>query len=189
MATPSIYEPSPSSDIAICQGEILTDINQYWLNLTTISEIDKKFNEYKHEYAIVLSQGCDLEQDFRSRLQDKPQLPNIIFCQVYPAVSLKSQLTGQAKDIWKRLIQNKDERYHYLEKIPPDLDFQKSGLPELGIDFKRYFSIPTEEVYMCIKLGITRRRTILQSPYLEHLSSRFAYFLSRVGLPTPHVSE
>jgi hypothetical protein len=40
-----------------------------------------------------------------------------------------------------------------------------------------------------LKLGPTRRRSVLNTPYLEHLSSRFAYFLSRIALPRDHVSD
>jgi hypothetical protein len=34
-----------------------------------------------------------------------------------------------------------------------------------------------------------KRRYALVSPYFEHLSSRFAYDLSRVALPGEHASE
>lgn len=63
------------------------------------------------------------------------------------------------------------------------------GAPELVIDFKRYFTLPTGELYRWIALGETRRRCRLRSPYMEHLSSRFAYFLSRVALPEDYRSE
>lgn len=63
------------------------------------------------------------------------------------------------------------------------------GLPELGIDFKKIFTIPTDEIYQRIALGQVKRRAVLVSPYLEHLSSRFAYFLSRIALPQEHLSE
>jgi hypothetical protein len=59
----------------------------------------------------------------------------------------------------------------------------------MGIDFKRYFTIPADETYRRVELGEAQRRCVLQSPYLEHLSSRFAYYLSRVALPLDHVSE
>jgi hypothetical protein len=68
-------------------------------------------------------------------------------------------------------------------------DRLQEGLPELAIDFKRYFTVPTDEVYRRIELGEARRRCLLISPYLEHLSSRYAYFLSRIALPVDHASE
>ena len=51
------------------------------------------------------------------------------------------------------------------------------GMPELGIDFKRYFTIPTDEVYFRIRAE-AQRRSRLRSPYLEHLSNRFYSFQS-----------
>jgi hypothetical protein len=40
------------------------------------------------------------------------------------------------------------------------------------MDFKRYFSLPTEEVYYRID-SEAKRRCRLVSPYAEHLSTRF----------------
>ena len=91
--------------------------------------------------------------------------------------------------IWDRVKKNKDERYHFLEKIPANCDACGEGLPELGVDFKCYFTLPTEEVYRRVELNKARRRSVIRSPYLEHLSSRFAFFLSRVALPQEHLSE
>ena len=34
---------------------------------------------------------------------------------------------------------NADERYHFFEAIPKKLDALGEGLPELGLDLKRYF--------------------------------------------------
>ena len=39
-------------------------------------------------------------------------------------------------------------------------------LPELGMEFKRYFSMPTAEIYHRIEMSHTQRRFVsLQSPY------------------------
>ena len=46
-----------------------------------------------------------------------------------------------------------------------------------------------EEVYRRIELKMAIRRSIMESPYLEHLSSRFAYYLSRIALPSEHSSD
>ena len=75
------------------------------------------------------------------------------------------------------------------EKIAPADDSQNIGLPELGIDFKRHFTIPTDEMYKRLQIGEAKIRCMLMSPYLEHLSCRFAYFLSRIALPAEHFSE
>jgi len=49
--------------------------------------------------------------------------------------------------------------------------------------------MPTEEVYQRLRMAGTKRRACLNSPYLEHLSSRFSFYLGRVGLPEDHFSE
>ena len=102
------------------------------------------------------------------------------------------ELFGKIKTLgskhWDRMKQNNDERYHFLEKAGRGCDRLNEELPELAIDFKRYFTVPTDEVYGRIAIGETQRRCVLTSPYLEHLSSRFANYLSRVGLPRPHFS-
>ena len=100
-----------------------------------------------------------------------------------------SEKYGLGSKAWARIQANKDERYHFLQKAEAIDDVRGEGLPELGIDFKRYFTIPTEEVYWRVHQKEAQRRCVLQSPYLEHLSSRFAYFLSRVALLEDHFSE
>jgi hypothetical protein len=47
---------------------------------------------------------------------------------------------------------NKNERYHFLESVPIKSDVLGKGLPELTLDFKRYFTIPTEEVYYRLEI-------------------------------------
>jgi len=145
-----------------------------------------------HPLAVILTQDCDLEQDFKARqghvAADK-QIPSLLFCEVATAEDLYGFVKQTNKKLWDRIRINKDERYHFLQKVEPGDDALGQGLPEMGIDFKRYFTIPTDELYRRVELSEAQRRCILQSPYLEHLSSRFAYYLSRVALPLDHVSE
>lgn len=58
--------------------------------------------------------------------------------------------------------------------------------PSLGIDFKDVFAVPTRDLYDSVDFGITQRRCRLVTPYTEQLNSRFAYFMSRIGLPYEH---
>lgn len=149
----------------------------------------------------MLSQDCDLDWDFTARLsQRKLQrlIPNVLLCEVKPAEVRAQEIVDSegSKDsnksrIWTRIKQNKDERYQFFETIEKchDLHQDDEAIGELVIDFKRYFTIPTDELYVRIKHGETKRRCRLIHPYLEHLSSRFAYFQSRVALPEDHQSE
>lgn len=183
-----IYRRSPEIGTCLCQGEILSDLIRFPLDIKTINDPEPGIVRIDHPFALVLTQACDLTQDFDARLHQKPhQLPDVLFCQLPIASALKTPELNSK--IWDRIKRNKDERYHFLEMIPSECDACGNGIPELGVDFKRYFTIPTEEVYLRIELGQTRRRSVLCTPFLEHVSSRFAYFLSRVGLPREHISE
>lgn len=185
---PSIYQRSPVPGDRLCQGEILSSVIRVRLDPSKIGDAPPSIIQVEYSYAIILTQACDLAQDFIKRQRQEPHLPDVLFCQLPTAAELMATLSGNTR-IWDRIKINKDERYHFLQKIPAERDLHGEGLPELGVDFKHYFTIPTDEVYRRIELGPTRRRAVLCTPYLEHLSSRFAYFMSRVGLPTDHVSE
>lgn len=143
-----------------------------------------------HPYALIVSQDCDLDWDFKARRGETSEdklVPNILFCEVTTAAGLRGR-SGINSDIWKRIKDNKDERYHFLQQIKPDEDALVEGLPELGIDFKRFFAVSTEAVYYQLTGGMKRRCRLL-SPYLEHFSTRFCYYQFRVALPADHFSE
>ena len=188
MAT-SIYQPSPAQGTCLYQGEILSDLIRVRLDLKTIQEDQPGVLNIVYPYAVVLTQACDLTQDFRERGNNQSQLPNMLFCHLPTAEELRRNTSGMNSTIWDRVKKNKDERYHFLERIPEECDACGEGLPELGADFKQYFTIPAEEVYRRIEIGQSRRRCILCTPYVEHLSGRFAYFIGRVALPRDHTSE
>jgi hypothetical protein len=195
---PGIYTPSEGG--ALRQGELITGLVQIKiaLELVDAESQDIQIDQEEHPFAIVLSQDCDLEQDWQARqIITGPStglevlrpigapLPAILFAQVHDARDLKGRVG--ASNLWQRVRQNKDERYHFLETILSGDDAMEEGLPELGIDFKRYFTLPTEEVYKRLE-GSAHRRCRLRSPYLEHLSTRFCYYQFRVALPFEHQS-
>jgi len=182
-----IYECSQVG-VALRQGELLTDLKQPLLTLESVGTEHPRVRFENHPFAIVLSQDCDLSQDWR-RAQEPDlqlrQLPAVLFAQAQAVTTLRNEI--KKTEHWQRLVLNKDERYHFLEAVPKDIDALGIGLPELGIDFKRYFTIPTDEVYRRIEIE-ARRRCRLKSPYLEHLSTRFCYYQFRVALPKDHQS-
>lgn len=143
-------------------------------------------DEVVHPFVIVLTQDCDLEQDFELRgTQDGGALPHLLLCEAAATSDLKAKVSP-GKDIWKRIIQNKDERYQCLEEVPAEQDAISHGIPSLGCDFKRYFTAPTDEVYKRIDLSEIARRSRLLTPYAEHLLHRFCNFQARVPLPQAH---
>lgn len=194
MQSPSrIYRvAAPDAASPLRQGEILTNVVQAVVDAATIQDESPKILRIIHPYAVILAQDCDLDQDFRVRSHATPSdklFPTILLGEVSTAEELFGIIRQTNKKLWDRIQINKDERYHFLEKVEPGSDRLNDGLPELAIDFKRYFTIRTDEIYHRIGIGEVQRRTVLLSPYLEQLSARFAYYLSRIALPEDHVSE
>lgn len=186
---PPIY--APPSDGALRQGEFLSGLKIKKLLLDSVKEGDElRLVAQEHPYAIVVSQDCDLEQDYKLRCSGAAEparlLPSVLLCEVFTAEQLKGR--DLKSDMWKRVRINKDERYHFFEGVPAEADRVGTGLPELGVDFKRYFTVPTDELYLRIESGKVQRRCRLVSPYLEHVSTRFAYYQFRVALPRDHES-
>lgn len=187
-----MFSPS-SADGVLRQGEIVSDVIQVHLRAESLGAEagDVELEEKVHPYALILTQDCDLDWDFKARAaqpgdqrqENKRQaklVPNVMLCELATTEALRPRLAGG--DVLKRIRNNQDERYHCLPAISSAKDRAGEGLPELVADFKRVFSIPTDEVYLRLGLGM-RRRALLQSPFLQHLSARFGYYCLRVALP------
>lgn len=192
-----IYRPSPI-DCPLYQGEIISGLVRIRIKLDSLSTGSATapiFDTVAHPLAMIVSQDCDLEQDFCSYSEGKTalgqQLPSILFCEVKEAdrVMAEPPIVGGEKR--KRVRSNQDARYQFLREVTADQDRQGQGqgLSAIAIDFKRYFTILTDEVYFRVSTREVIRRCILVSPYLEHFISRFFYFQSRVALPVEHVPK
>jgi hypothetical protein len=198
---PDLLEPvfyiSSSLDTQLRQAEILSNVFQYKIAVESLGDPDGvEIEPVIHEFAIILSQDCDLEQDFKSReairasgasldrLDDK-LLPSVLMCEVATERAIDDAIRSQGNTIRQRFRKNQEERYQFLHAVAKSDDAAGDGLEAMGIDFKRYFSVPTAELYAQLKSGCNRRCR-LAPQYLEHLSKRFTNHLSRVGLPKNH---
>lgn len=164
------------------QSEIVTNVTQYTFDPVAGEGIRKQ-----HSFAVILTQDCDLKQDYDLRHGGKPgELNGIILFEAEPWATVKVAVGG--RDIWKPLGQNKNERYQLLEAVPPDCDLAGEGLPALVIDFKKVFTIDPAELerQLVTNADGARRRCRLLVPYREHLQLRAAFYLQRVGIPEPH---
>lgn len=195
----SVFSISPLEGV-FRQGEIISNVIQVHLRTDSLGadSVEVDLEEKVHPYALVLTQDCDLDWDFKARRapvessqgheerlrgENRRQaklVPNILLCELTTADSLRPRLAGG--DVLRRIRDNQDERYHFFPAATATDDCTGEGLPELIADFKRLFSIPTDELYLRLTLGM-RRRVLLQSPYLQDLSSRFGYYCLRVALP------
>lgn len=193
----------------IFQGDILRDINV----VVGYDENHKKFKSFIMPYIVILSQDCDLNQDYNSyqkfvkfssdfnllkldesscskdekdsilSMYDK-LLPSILICPAFPAEQLRegTHLKSYNNYIlpkinskkWNTVKNNETPRYHYLK------NYQKYQIPELVIDFKRYYTLSTSYLYSVFQKGYVGS---LNELYRERVSQRFVNYLSRIGLP------
>jgi hypothetical protein len=186
----------PESSGPLRQGEILASVSEYLV--TPMGALGARPGDpvtttvKQHPFAVVLTQDCDLAQDFVGRSSEGDRshnllIQNVLLCQIDLAENMKNGGSiARGSDIWKRITQNKDERYQFLRAVPPEFDALNVGVGPLLCDLKRIFTLPTELLYRELSDGSAVRRTVMVSPYMEHLCSRHASFLSRVALPLNH---
>lgn len=176
----------------IRQGDIYKSIEylEYIKEKKGVLEISKII----YPYVIVLTQDCDLKQDFVNRKEkkvkpEKTQDKYLISVLVAPLFNVEHFKKGEhfseielhmRDDIpWdqtegKKIKKNELPRYHYL-KFPPELEIVDSI-----IDFKHFFSINIKS------LNKIRRKNFVCSVaelFREEISDRFAFYLARIGLP------
>lgn len=152
-------------------------------------EATKVLYKITFPYVVVMTQDCDLEWDFESRnnLQrantDK-FLQSILLCPAYLAEEFKVgkhleklnlSMSLWSGNLWGQVKNNNHERFHFL---PEDPSF---GTPNLIIDFKHYYTVFRDDIYDLIN---DKAKFSIEVLYREQLSQRFAYYLSRIGLPT-----
>jgi hypothetical protein len=187
------------------QGDIYKDIriiNDIILEYDAENNLEKaSINDTVYTYAIILTQECDLEQDYLNRktiyedqyyrrtkvpeIKHDKYIPMILLAPAYLAESLKDgdHLKDEFKQKmeiyggknWNMILNNDNKRYHYL-KTNVDLN-----IPDLIIDFKHYFTLSRDVFYeKYLNSSYLASITIL---FREELSFRFSNFISRIGIP------
>jgi hypothetical protein len=172
---------------ALRQGEIFTHFIQYQLDIEKVrDEQPTDVFQITHPIVVVLSQDCDLDQDYRRRQNGRIDnlLASVLFCSVAVNDDAFRHGAGIGTKEWKKVIENREPRLHYLRAVPKADDIANQGLSDLIVDFRQYFSLPTEEAYFCAQAA--QRRCRLDTPYAEHLSHRFFSHMARVALPLDH---
>ncbi|MBN2181320.1 MAG: hypothetical protein JW715_05360 [Sedimentisphaerales bacterium] len=140
---------------------------------------------------VVLSQDCDLEQDFRFRYgRPRPKthdkfLLSVLVAPLYNAeyvftgehlseLEIKMQEISRGRTPGEFIKNNQNPRYHFVD-FPEDIPI----VPSI-IDFKHYFSVNIEYLKKEKKQDFICR---IPKLYREDLSHRYASFLSRIGIP------
>lgn len=169
------------------QGELISGITE----IQWVGPGSEQAQFIDHPLAAILSADCDLTQDHNARLaglnaSDK-LLRNILLCDIVTSNELKGT-EGLNSKLWPSVINNKNERYHYLAEMPADRDLQGAGYATcLGMDFKQFFSVSTAHLLDQLEpKGVAKRRCRLDYPFAQHLAQRFFSFHARVGLPIDH---
>jgi len=177
------------SDPRVCQGDIIRNVEfiEYANEVGGQLEISKII----FPLVIVLTQDCDLEQDYNNRNspstnQDK-HLISVIVAPLYNiehvyngehlsllGLTMQSISKKHDKTDNKMLRQNQNPRYHHLE-FESDL-----GIVNSIIDFKHYFTVNLK--YLTATKG-SEFVCKVSELYRENISHRFSFFLSRIGLP------
>lgn len=172
----------------ICQGDIVRDV--VVIEDASLEGEEVVTRERQIPYCVVLSQDCDLEHDFNSHANEQRKnndkfLPTILLSPAYLAQTFRTgdhltalglKMTAHTTSEWERIKKNHLYRYHYL---PAYLDYQ---IQELVVDFKHFFTIPRDRFYAGFK---SKYVAGLDDLFREDFSNRFAYYLSRIGLPEP----
>ncbi len=168
----------------ISQGDILRDIK------FNIVKNNNEVQEICFQYAIVLTQDCDLEQYQKKRTEIKKgevfnqYIPNLLIIPGFPAESLRQgdhltelynyQQDRINSDKWKIVKSNKDERYHFLKG---NVDLQ---VPDMVCDFKNIYTIGFDYIFEQYKKVYL---ATVNELFRENLSRRFTNYFSRIGLP------
>lgn len=168
----------------VYQGDIYKDIVLRQFGEQENDELSS--SKTNLEYCVVLTQDCDLQQDFNDRSSDPSKqnnyLPSILLCPAYPAQAFKSgeHIENQKMKDFNSSefskIKNNDafKRYHWLPEA------QNFCVPELILDFKHYYTVPREIFYTSSK---EKYLATVDTLFRENLSCRFCTYLSRIGLP------
>jgi hypothetical protein len=191
--------------------EVLSEVERIFLRAGAIGQATPELEVRTYPYVVVISQDCDLEwdHDARQRIANAGQQPasghaaqdwavadknarNKLLDGVLLCVADEEDVVHDASVFntkeWRGAMGNQTIRYHKLRECSPDADLEGSGFPPLVMDFKRFLTLPSDELLARTELaagapGRATRRSVLVSPFLEDVVSRFYNYQSRVALP------
>ena len=182
-------QATKTSESRLRQGDILRDVE--WIECVEETAGIVEVLKVIFPLAIVLTQDCDLNGDYRVRTQkassDDKRLISALLAPIYNVehvyqgmhlseLEIKMEPVPKGRTAGTYLRSNQRPRYHYLE-FADDIPIVPSV-----IDFKHYFSA-TVSYLMSIKLEAFV--CSIASLFREEISHRFAAYLARVGLPEP----
>lgn len=185
----------------VCQGDIISNVD---FIISSIIDGKQTVSELRFAYVIVLSQDCDLQQDYTNRIKNNQLAGNqtpeeninpnhdkiLVSAIVAPLYNYEQFRRGEHLSEFGYIMQhinsnikghvenNSHPRYHTLDFG----DNNTYGMVKSVIDFKHYFSVSINYLESIKQSNFVGK---IKELYREDISHRFAAFLSRVGLPNP----
>lgn len=176
------------ADRELRQGEIITGLENYVVEADPKNPGNVITAGVRMPYAVIVTPDCDLLHSFHAIRDGKPERINgVLFFEAEEASLAKAKLRFGGKE-WKTVTNNRWEGFHLLSGFQPDCDFLREQIPDLLVDFKRYFMLKTKEVYRQCSLAVEPRavrRCYLGDLWREQLQQRAMSFMQRVGTPDP----
>lgn len=178
-----------NKDSRLSQGDIIRDVE--YIEYVSEKSGNLVVSKIIFPLIIVLTQDCDLAQDYKFRwshsdikTNDK-WLLSVLVAPIYNIehvytgehlsdINMKMEPINRNKTPGKNLRHNETPRYHYIE-FPNEIPIVPSV-----IDYKHYFSV---NVVYLKKLKKENFVCKLADLYKEDVSQRFSAFLSRIGVP------
>lgn len=186
-----------AGDGPIRQTELLKDVVELQAVGPRLSGQEGRVSirRVEHPLVIVLSQDCDLEQDFNLRFPKEAEptsrdeaditpgcLSHVILCDAWSEEEYRRRLPKGINSYDRRKIgSNQNERYHRLESATIGEDGEE--IDELFIDFRRFFALPSADLYDQVDGKDESRVACLPAYHLHDLAQRFFSYQARVAVP------
>jgi hypothetical protein len=167
------------------QGEIITQLKYHTVleNQKDVQKLDLYTEEFS--YAIILSPECDLLQDFKSNHSSVEKCLNVLFLPMEEADVARKRWKKNSAE-WRPMAANQWSQFYYLSGLSAEFDALGQSLPNLLVDFKRYFTLPSVEIYrQCRQSGTAKasRRCRLNDMWREDFRHRALSYMGRIGVP------
>jgi hypothetical protein len=191
--SPDAYWIASPVDVAILQGELLSNLVEVQVVPESIGTGEIVVQESVHPLVLVVAQDCDLDLDHKARKEGGGAhrlVDNIMCCDVDAAPEMRERAKLN-NDRWRQVRSQQIERYHVLRPVPAEIGAQieEQFRAELGIDFLRVFTMPTVELYRRIGVSEAVRRCYLNRSVRNNLCNRFHGYHMRVALEEGEQNE
>lgn len=177
-------EKTKSEESRICQGDIFRDVTI--IEDFNANEESIQVTKLSFPFVICLNQDCDLNSDYRAKLQGKEGkdccLIHYIVAPLFPVNNTGNNHWGNifqesetlSKKQIERIRKNELPRFHILH-FP-----QSDGIDiDFIIDFKHFFTVSSKY----LNSNLNNRLCSIDILYREQVSQRFGNYLTRIGLP------